>query len=188
MANIIWQNTDLNLDDWRDDLIEELEMNYGEGYDPSEDELYQFMIERNADYLEDEKLNLNLVLNQPILMIGDLGLWYGRRSGFRIIESGKLSDCLYFQGDYAEIYVDEFGDLRINDHHHDGTNHYLCRVFKPSAGETARENLCDKLYSGEPVDSTDISRVTSRLGDVIGDVYGWKFRGRRPNINARRAS
>ena len=70
----IWSDHDLDYEDWRADLEDEFP-------DLTEEERYTMMYERNADYLEDERVNLNIQLGQPILVIGDLGLWYGRRSG-----------------------------------------------------------------------------------------------------------
>lgn len=102
--HVIWSDIDLDLDDWRESL-EELYPNY------PEDELYAIMCKSNAENLEDERANLNIQLSQPILVIADLGLWNGRRSGYREISSGKISDCLYTEMDYAEWYIDKNGDL-----------------------------------------------------------------------------
>lgn len=120
--HIIWGDISLNFEDWKDDLAEQ----YPE---LSEDELYQKMYELNAEYLGDERMNLDIRLSQPILVIADLGRWSGRFSGYKEIGSGKISDCLYADTDYCEWYVDKFGDLRADAVHHDGTNHYLYRVY-----------------------------------------------------------
>ena len=69
------------------------------------------MYEINNDYLGDERMNLNIQLDRPILVIGDLGLWNGRRSGYKEIESGNIRDCLYADTDYSTWYVDRLGDL-----------------------------------------------------------------------------
>ena len=50
--HIIWSNENLDLDDWREDLQEQYP-------DCSEDELYRIMCETNAEYLSDERVNLN---------------------------------------------------------------------------------------------------------------------------------
>lgn len=116
--HIIWSNENLDLDDWREDLQEQYP-------DCSEDELYRIMCETNADYLSDERVNLNIQLSQPILVIADLGLWNGRRMGYKEIPSGNIRDCLSGGYDYTTWYVDKKGDFRCDDIHHDGTNHYL---------------------------------------------------------------
>ena len=131
--HIIWSNVNLDLDDWRDDMKEQLEGNGTAPDEISEDKLYQEMLETNDSYLDDERVNLNIQEAQPIIIIGDLGLWNGRFSGYKMIESGNIKDCLYSDTDYTEWYVDKLGDLRADAIHHDGTNHYLYRVFKDNA-------------------------------------------------------
>lgn len=43
------------------------------------------MYERNSEYLDDERMNLDIQLDKPILVIVDLGLWNGRYSGYKEI-------------------------------------------------------------------------------------------------------
>lgn len=168
-AHVIWSDLNLNLDDWRDYLLEA----YPHVSPDDEDTLYRMMIETNNDYLEDERMNLNIQLGQPIIVIADLGLWYGRRMRYKIIESGNIADCLYDGNDYSEWFVDGYGNLRCTSVHHDGRNHYLYRVFKDGATETQRENFKYKLYRGVAT-QRDISRVTRSVGAEISRVYGWK--------------
>lgn len=163
--HIIWGDINLDFDDWKDDLAEQ----YPE---LSENDLYLKMYETNAEYLSDERMNLNIQLSQPILVVADIGRWNGRVSGYKEIKSGKISDCLYSDTDYCEWYVDKYGDLRADAVHHDGTNHYLYRVYKDNATETQIENLKDKIYDGKAT-RTDITRITRRLGDEIAKVYGF---------------
>ena len=169
--HIVWSDMNLDLDDWRDDLIEQYP-------DASEDELILRMYEINNDYLDDARANLNIQLSQSIIIIGDLGLWNGRAHGYKMIESGNIKDCLYSDCDMNEWYVDKFGDLRCTAVHHDGTNYYLYRAFKDGVTESQIEKLQEKLYEGTAT-SQDITRVTRRLGDDIGAVYGWKFPSRK---------
>ena len=92
--HIIWSNYDLDYEDWK----EFLESEYP---DLSDDERLALMYELHGDYLDDERSNLNIQLSRPILVVGDLGLWYGRRMGYKEIESGNISDCLYSDTDYS---------------------------------------------------------------------------------------
>lgn len=170
--HIIWSNMNLDVDDWREGYEEYLEINELDDAPADENELYQWMVETNDEYLYDERANLNVQLSQPIIAIADLGLWYGRRSGYKMIDSGNIKDCLYSDTDYTEWYVDKYGDLRADAAHHDGTNHYLYRVFKHGVTETQIENLQNKIYCGKAT-RADITRVTRRLGDEIAKVYGF---------------
>ena len=102
-----------------------------------------------------------------------------------MIDSGNIRDCLYADTDYIEWYVDKYGDLRADAVHHDGTNHYLYRVFKDGVTDTQIENLQDKIYNGKAT-RADITRVTKRLGDDIAGVYGFSIpKQRQPNEQAR---
>lgn len=163
--HIIWSNYDLNYEDWK----EYLESEYP---DLSDDERLSLMYEINGDYLDDERANLNIQLSRPIIVIGDLGLWYGRRMGYKEIKSGNISDCLYSDTDYSTWYVDKLGDLRCKAIRHDGTNHYLYRAYKDGVRESQIDLLKEKLYRGTAT-RADITRVTRRLVDDIAKVYGF---------------
>lgn len=169
MNHIIWSNNNLDYEDWREDL----EFEYPE---LSEDERLRMMYELNDEYLNDERMNLNIQLSQPILCIADLGLWDGRRSAYREIESGNIRDCLHFYHDYATFFVDQRGDLRCDDIHHDGTNHYLYRVFRDGVSETRRNRLEEKIVNGT-VTKKDLEYCTRKLGPDICMVYGWDYVG-----------
>ena len=169
---VIWSNYDLNYEDWRDDL----EAEYPE---MTEYQRVALMYELNNDYLLDERANLNIQLSQPILVIAQLGLWNGIKPGYREIESGNIKDCLYSIYDFTTWFVDRRGDLRCDDIHHDGTNHYLYRVWRDDVSETQRDRLKARIYEGIAT-REDITRVTKRLGDAIGQVYGWTFPARQP--------
>lgn len=165
--HIIWSDYNLNYDDWKDDLESEYP-------DLTDEQRYYKMYEINGDYLDDERANLNIQLSQPIIVIGDLGLWHGRVSGYRMIDSGNIRDCLSSERDYNEWYVDKNGDLRADAIHHDGTNHYLYRVFKRGVSDAQIENLQNKIYCRRAT-RADITRVTQRLGDSIAAVYGFRI-------------
>ena len=173
--HLIWSNFDLDYEDWRTDLEEQ----YPE---LTEDERMMLMHEINGGYLDDERANLNIQLDQPILIIADLGLWTGRHMSYKEIASGNIRDCLYSGRDidYTTWYVDKLGDLRCDAIHHDGTNHLLYRTYKPGVRESQIDLLKEKLYYGTAT-RADVTRITRRLGDEIGKVYGWDFpqRGRQ---------
>ena len=162
---LIWSNHHIDYEDWREYMESEFP-------ELTEDERYDRMLEINDSYLDDERMNLNIQLSEPIILIADLGLWNGRHNGYKVIKSGNIADCLRLHHDYATFYVDRFGDLRCDDVHHDGTNHYLYRVFKNGTTDQQQDNLEEKILSGTATRS-DITRVTKRLGDEIGRVYGW---------------
>ena len=93
---LIWSNYSLDYEDWREDL----EAEYPE---LSEQEREEKMYERNSEYLDDERMNLDIQLDKPILVIVDLGLWNGRYSGYKEIKSGNIKDCLFSECDYVTL-------------------------------------------------------------------------------------
>ena len=165
--HLIWSNTDLDYEQWRPFLEQE----YPE---LTEHERVDMMYELNAEYLTDERFNLDITLDRPILVIADLGLWNGRKSGYKEILSGNISDCLYSDADFSTWFVDKKGDLRADVSHHDGTNHYLYRTYKSTATDAQIDRLKDKIYEGTAT-RADITRVTRRLGDEIAKVYGFSL-------------
>ncbi len=165
--HIVWSDINLDLEDWRNDLLTEYP-------DASENELITKMYEINNDYLDDERVNLNIQLPREIIAIADLGRWNGKFSGYKVIKSGNIKDCLYSDCDMNEWYVDKNGDFRCRAVHHDGTNYYLYRTFKDYATDYQIENFKNKIYNSK-VTRADITRITKRLGDEIGKVYGWEF-------------
>ncbi len=164
--HIIWSDR-IDYEDWRLDMESEY---------PDESE--QFRIDRayqiNDSYLDDERCNLDIQLSRPILVIGDIGRWNGRVMGYKEIKSGNIKDCLYSECDYNKWFVDKNGDLRCEAIHHDGTNYYLYRTYKDGVSREQIENLKWKIYYGKAT-RADITRITRRLGDEIGKVYGWEF-------------
>lgn len=178
---IVWSDQNLDIEDWREGYKEYLEANELD-LDPNDERaIYEWMVETNGEYLSDERMNLDIQLSQPIIIIGDLGRWNGRVMGYKMIDSGNIKDCLYSDTDMTEWYVDRYGDLRADAIHHDGTNHYLYRVFKEGVTESQIERLQEKIYMGKAT-RADITRVTKRLGDEIGRVYGWDFPKNRTTV------
>lgn len=165
--HIIWSDLNLNFDEWK----AELEAEYPE---KSEDELVGFMYEIIGEYLEDERLNLDIQLSTLIMVCADIGRWNGGVSGYKMIESGNIRDCLECNCDYNEWFINRLGDLRCTAVHHDGINHYLYRAIKENVKELQIERLQDKLYDGT-VKREDITRVTRRLGDEIARIYGFSI-------------
>ena len=160
MKHIIW-STEIDFDkDWKDWM----EVDYP---DLTEEEKVQLAYELNNEYFEDEKLNLNKELCRPVVMYGTLGLWNGTRSGYKFLKGTNLNEILSGScGDYVTWYV-ENGEVKCDDIHHDGTNHYTYRVLKHNADqydfeEEAYENL-----------NVAVEKYTEPLGSYVSEIYGW---------------
>lgn len=166
--HIIWTNYDLDYDrDWKEDLEREFPFS-------SDDDRIAMMYEMNDRYLYDERMNLDFCLSQPIIVIADLGLWYGRRNGYRELQTGRVKDCLCSERgiNYVTWYVDYYGDLRCDAIHHDGVNRLLYRVYRDDATPAQIENLKKRILEGT-ANRKEIRRVTDRIGDKIANIYGF---------------
>lgn len=169
--HIIWSNTNLDIEDWRDGYKEYLEMNEMDDEDPDDEHaIYEWMWKTNGYYLDDERANLNKKVDGRILIIGDLGRWNGRVSGYKIIESRNIRDILYTDCDYVEWYGDGY-NIRCTAHHHDGTNYCLYRVIREDRNI---DNLLDAICRGEEITSSKLNYYTKSLYKDVANVYGWR--------------
>ena len=161
--HIIWSNRNLDLADWKDFLEEE----YPEVTD--EYEQYELISEMNMEYLRDERCNLSEKVDGRILVIADLGLWDGRRQGYKILDN-TISDILYDRdGEYLEWYGDGY-NIKATVSHHDGTNFYEYRVIREDRNI---ENLLDAIYNGEEINRKKLNYYTKSLYPYIAKIYGW---------------
>lgn len=173
---ILWSD-DIDLADWREyyDFVND------EDQQPKDDdELYRWAVEDNALQLDELRFELNTaeelrhVCDDGVVIFGTLGLWTGPTPGYRLLVSTDIGDC--FQPTLkcqsaCEWYIDELGDLRLDEAHHDGVNHYTYRVWKPGLSKQQIQNFCSKLYWGEAT-RKDINRYTRSLGKPIAKYYG----------------
>lgn len=168
--HIIWSNRNLDIDDWRDAYAEFLEINEMDDDPEDEDAIYNYMVETNDEYFHDERMNLNKPIEGRILVIADLGLWHGRVSGYRIINTKNLNAFLQVNYDYAEFYGDG-KEIRGTEVHHDGTNRYLYRMIRE---DRDIDKLCDAIYNHEIISPQKLNYYTKSLYKKVADVYGWR--------------
>lgn len=168
--HIIWTNEDFDaLEQIKADIMED-------NPDLTEEQALRCAYETRDEYLEDEKRNLNIEVGTEIIVIGNLGLWYGKRMGYKLLNKTNIADCFSGTcGDYVTWFVDDRGDLNCRDTHHDGTNLYLYRAWKFGISETQKENFRYKVYKGTAT-RADITKYTRKIGTYVADVYGWKVR------------
>ena len=92
---LFWQNYDLDIKDydWDDEMFD----------DYSDDDKWDYVVEDNWNWLDELRHTFNHELDEEIISIADLGLWYGRRMAYR--ELGKnLKNILNVLHDYGEIF------------------------------------------------------------------------------------
>ena len=120
-------------------------------------------------FFDDEQSNLFKILDGRILCIADMGLWNGRRTGYKIL-GNNLNEILTtgIGCDEKEIYCDAY-NVYAQGYHHDGRNHVEFREIREDRNI---DNLTDKLYSGIPVTRREINYYTKSLKPYIKEIFG----------------
>ena len=163
----IYDDLNTSIDDY-EEWYAELEEERGEPLTDSEkwDEYY---LEQEAWY-DAEQANLNKRLSTNIIAIADLGLWNGRRQGYKIL-GNNLNNIFDVHEDYNAWTCDRY-NVRGKLVHHDGTNYVIYRAFKEGLTEEQIDRFCDALYYGKCTPQM-ISRYTRSLAPYVREIYGW---------------
>ena len=140
-------------------------------YDGMSDEFKcQLIYDEIGTILECEIANLDIPTTGSIIAIADLGLWNGRRSGYKILNEHNVNAIFKeMQWDECEFYADRY-NVRMVNHHHDGTNYVMFRELKPNVNH---KHFLDMIYEGKPISSKTLCRYTRSLRPYIAKVYGW---------------
>ena len=165
---IIWSNMNINPDDWNEGYKEIAEENGWEEDTDNENNLWNYIYEELDHYIDDERMNLDVTTDGRILVVADLGLWYGRRQGYRILD-GNVKNILSADVDYVEWYSDGY-NIKATAAHHDGTNYYEYRVIREDRNI---QNLLDAICNGEEITRKKLNYYTRSLEPYVRRVYGW---------------
>ena len=164
MKQIIW-STELYLDD---EARAEFEQSQREVLEWDEYEVsdHEWMAVVDG-LLSDQRLNLNEPVNGIIIAFADLGLWQGRRQGYKIL-GHRVKDIFSVCEDENEWYGDG-SDIRGSLTHHDGTHHVLYRIAKD---RDHADELAEQIYNGIIGEEEFIS-ATKSLFPYVAGIYGW---------------
>ena len=137
----------------------------------TEEQITQEVYEDIDICFEDEEANLNKVLDGRILAIANMGLWNGRRAGYKIL-GNNLNEVLTstIGCDDKEVYCDAYNVCAIG-YHHDG---YNTVEFREIREDRDIDRLLNKIYNNEEVTSREINYYTKSLRPYIKEVYGIK--------------
>ena len=162
----IWSNfpSETNVEDWQADYEDWLMAN---DLDADKHSIYDFINDSLSLFYEDELINLDVEVDGVIIAFADLGLWYGRRDGVKIVGT-NVKDILSSEYEYNDWYCDVW-NVRCDVSHHDGNNHYLYRVAKD---RESAERIIEKVLEGR-MDEEKFRKATRSLRPYIAKVYGW---------------
>jgi hypothetical protein len=169
MKHIIF-NSDSTAFDFDETKEEMSEVNEMPVEDISEEAVWDYINHSIENWYDDERGNLNRELDGFVVCIADLGLWDGRRSAYRLLDR-NLNSILSYKGDTYEVFVED-GEVKANDIHHDGVNHYVWRVLKKGVSEEETNNLLDSIVEGDAEEK--IQELTDSLAPYVQEIYGFK--------------
>lgn len=113
--------------------------------DVSDEELEEIIHEVNVWELDFLREALNVSTEGEIVVLADMGLWDGRRNGYKLA-GYELDNQFYSDTDYIEWSIDrDFEAVAI---HHDGRNYYRYREVKPNLSDLQLENFMEALHNG----------------------------------------
>jgi hypothetical protein len=154
--------------------MEDVERDYLENWEDTENGEYsdQNITDRIYDSInlqyEDEECLLNKELDGRVIAIADLGLWYGRRTGYKILSRNLNSILDSIACDEFRVYADRY-NVRAEGYHHDG-HHYI--EYRELREDRNYQILLDKLYSQEEVSRQEINYYTRSLRGRVREIYG----------------
>lgn len=118
-----------------------------------------------------EVCNLDKELEGRILAIANMGLWYGRRTGYKVLGHNLNEVVTSTIGcDEKEVYCDAYNVL-AKGYHHDGTNYVEFREIRE---DRDIDRLLNKIYNNEEVTRREINYYTKSLRPYIKKIYGIK--------------
>ena len=136
----------------------------------TEEEIAQEIYDRLDMNFDDETMNLDKQLDGRILAIASMGLWNGRRTGYKIL-GFNLNEVLTSSigCDEKEVYFDGF-NIKAKGYHHDGTNYVEFRELKEDKNY---DKLLNKIYDNEPISRQELNYYTKPLGKYVKEIYGF---------------
>lgn len=142
---------------------------------PADEVPDEWVYDNFNDYLDDERLNLDIETGGYIVAYCQLGLWFGQRHGYRKFGTNVKDIFDYCSCDDGEWYADKY-NVRATLLHHDGRNHL---VFRYVESEEDLERVCDAIYDGKIKSEKDFFRMTKSIRPFIAETYGWKEYGKQ---------
>lgn len=170
---LLWANSPWDIateEQWEEHFEEMAEINDWTPEQMTENFKYHLMYDEIDIRLDAEIANLDIPTAGSIIAIADLGLWNGRRNGYKILNECNVNAIFKeMQWDECEFYCDRYNVHMVN-HHHDGTNYVMFRELKPNVNH---EHFLDMIYEGKPITTKTLCRYTRSLRPYIAKVYGW---------------
>ena len=138
--------------------------------EPTETRVLDAIYDNLDSWYDCERANLNKELEGRILCIASMGLWNGRKSGYKIL-GRNLKEVLTcgIGCDEKEVFYDGF-NVQATGYHHDGRNYVEFREIREDKNI---DTLLEKIYNNIPVSRKEINYYTRSLRPYVKKIYGW---------------
>ena len=124
-------------------------------------------------WFDDEKTNLNVELDEDIIAIAEMGLWNGKRMGYKIMGSNLKNILSAFSScDYIK-FNSSGRDIVGMGIHHDGTNTCVFRKWKKGLSDSAKEKTINAIYQNDSNVQELIKKNTRSIYKDVQKIYGW---------------
>lgn len=142
--------------------------------DVTDQEVYDFIVDsQQYDFDCEYNYNLNVNIDEEIIAIANIGLWNGRRKGYKLLGNNLRNVFNCFEScDYIKVYSDGY-NIQGQGCHHDGTNYVTYRKIRNDISEVQKENLIDAIYNNNDNADNYIKNYTRSLCKDFNAVYGW---------------
>jgi hypothetical protein len=172
MKRTIWKSYGMysikELEELEQSEREHLKENNFENYETTD--VTDIIYEEINLWFEDETDNLNKQLDGRILAIASMGLWNGRKIGYKILDN-NLNEVLTstIGCDEKEVYFDGY-NIKAEGYHHDGRNYVEYREIREDKNI---DKLLDKIYMNKPISRSELNYYTKPLGKYVKQIFGW---------------
>lgn len=139
-------------------------MDYNDGEEPMDDwELVDWAYGWfDLDYLQKETSRVN----GYIVTLADLGLWDGRKHGYKMSSTygDRIGSVLESDCEYCTWFFDENDELCFKGVHHDGTNYYRY-FFVPDevSSELTTYEIDELLYNNDEMTKAILKPITKDM-------------------------
>jgi hypothetical protein len=172
MKRTIWKSYGMysikELEELEQSEREHLKENNFENYETTD--VTDIIYEEINLWFEDETSNLYKQLDGRILAIASMGLWNGRKTGYKIL-GDNLNEVLTstIGCDEKEVYFDGY-NIKAEGYHHDGRNFVEYREIREDKNI---DKLLDKIYMNKPISRSELNYYTKPLGKYVKQIFGW---------------
>lgn len=174
-THTIWNSDACELYNYYSEHLDEVGLD--DDAEISDDILWRLAYDSVEINRESEIYNLDIPTDNRIIIIAQLGLWDGIHSAYVVLDNNInqiVARALNCNSD-IHIYAQD-GEVRAEENHHDGCNHYLYRQLKGTPEEC--EPLLDAIYDKMPLTNPDefktvMEKYSTSLYPEVANVYGW---------------